>query len=66
MILRLKKKNLPPQKRYFFKKNVDIEKVLVSSKISSDEKNYKYFIGDMYNNDKVNLLHIMFRKKTLM
>ena len=66
MILRLKKKILPPQKRYFFKKNVDIEKVLVSSKISSDEKNYKYFIGDMYNNDKVNLLHIMFRKKTLM
>ena len=25
--------------------NVDIEKVLVSSKISFGEKNYKYFIG---------------------
>ena len=28
-----------------FKKDVDIEKVLVSNKIFSDEKNYKYFIG---------------------
>ena len=26
-------------------KNVDIEKVLVISKISFDEKNYKYFTG---------------------
>ena len=28
-----------------FKKDVDIEKVLVSNKISSSEKNYKYFVG---------------------
>ena len=28
-----------------FKKDLDIEKVLVSNKIFSDEKNYKYFIG---------------------
>ena len=28
-----------------FLKDVDIEKVLVSNKISFGEKNYKYFIG---------------------
>ena len=31
-------------------KDVDIEKVLVSNKISSSEKDYKYFIGYLYNN----------------
>ena len=29
--------------------DVDIEKVLVSSKISFGEKNYKHFIGYLYN-----------------
>ena len=29
----------------FFKKDVDIEKVLVSNKISSGKNSYKYFIG---------------------
>ena len=33
--------------------DVDTGKVLVSNKISSDEKNYKYFIGYIYNNYKV-------------
>ena len=33
-------------------KDVDIEKVLVSNKISSSEKNYKYFIGYLYNNNE--------------
>ena len=28
-----------------FLEDVDIKKVLVSNKISFDEKNYKYFIG---------------------
>ena len=37
----------------FFKKDVDIEKVLVSNKISSGEKNYKYFIGYLYDNHNV-------------
>ena len=32
-------------------KDVDIEKVLVSNKISFGEKNYKYFIGYLYNDD---------------
>ena len=35
----------------FFKKNVDIHKILLSNKVFSSEKNYKYFIGykDDYN-----------------
>ena len=32
--------------------DVDIEKVLVSNKISFGEKNYKYFIGYLYNEVK--------------
>ena len=40
----------------------DVEKVLVSNKISFGEKNYKYFIGYLYNNSKVKPLHIMVPK----
>ena len=42
-----------------FLKDVDIEKVLVSNKISFDEKNYKYFIDYLYNDHKFKSLHIM-------
>ena len=42
--------------------DIDIEKVLVSNKISFSEKNYKYFIGYLYNDHKVKPLHIMFPK----
>ena len=34
-------------------RNVDIEKVLVSNKISFGEKNYTCFIGYLYNDNKV-------------
>ena len=37
-------------KTLIFSKDVDIKKVLVSNKISFGEKNYKYFIGYLYNN----------------
>ena len=40
----------------FFKKDVDIEKVLLYNKICFGEKNYKYF--------KVKPLHIMLPKKS--
>ena len=43
---------------------VDIEKVLVSKKISFGEKNYKYFIGYLYDNYKVKPLYIMLPKTT--
>ena len=36
--------------------------VLVSNKIFFREKNYKYFIGYLYNDDKVTPLHIMLPK----
>ena len=35
-----------------FLKDVDIEKVLVSNKIYFGEKNYKYFIGYLYSDNK--------------
>ena len=41
---------------------MNIEKVLVSNKISFGEKNYKYFIGYFYNDDEVKPLHIMLPK----
>ena len=43
-------------------RDVDIEKVLLSNKISFGEKNYKYFIGYLYNDHKVKPLHIMLPK----
>ena len=43
-------------------RDVDIEKVYVSNKISFGEKNYKYFIGYLYNDNKVKPLHIMLPK----
>ena len=42
--------------------DVDIENVLVSKKISFGEKNYKYFIGYLYDNHKVKPLHKMLSK----
>ena len=47
------------RKVLFFKKHVNVEKVLVSNKISFVEKNYKYFICYLYNNHKVKAIHIM-------
>ena len=46
-----------------FLKDVDTEKVLVlSKKISSGEKNYKCFIGSLYNDDKIKPLNMMLPK----
>ena len=45
-----------------FKKDVDIEKILAPKKISSGEKNYKYFIVYLYNDHRVKPLHIMLPK----
>ena len=44
--------------------NVDIEQVLVSSKISFGEKYYNYLIGYLYNNHKVKPLHMMLPKSS--
>ena len=54
VILKLKKKkNLPSYRRPLLLGDVDIEKVSVSNKISFGERNYKYFIGYLYDNHKV-------------
>ena len=45
----------------FFLEDVDIKKLLVSNKISSGKKNYKFFIGYLHD-DKVKSLHIMLPK----
>ena len=46
----------------FFLGDADIEKVLVSNKFSFGEKIYKYFIGYLYNDNKVKPLNIMLPK----
>ena len=44
-------------------RDVDIEKaLLVSSKISFGQKNYKYFIGYLYKGNKVKPLNIVLPK----
>ena len=42
--------------------DADIEKVLVSKLISFGEKNDKYFVGYLYNDNKVKPLNIMLPK----
>ena len=46
----------------FTLRGVDIEKVLVSPKISFGEKNYIYIIGYLHNDNRVKPLHIMLPK----
>ena len=47
-----------------FLRDVDIKEALVTNKISFGGKNYKYFIGYLYDNHKVEPLHIMLPKST--
>ena len=63
MILNLKKK-IYCHKGSIFLKDVDIEKISVSNKTFSSEKNYKYFIGYfyLYNDYKVKPLNIRLPK----
>ena len=42
-----------------FKKDVDIEKVLISNKIFLGEKHCNYFIGYLYNDHKFKPLYIV-------
>ena len=57
--IEIEKSKFYRSKTPIFLKDVDIEKVLVSNKISFGEKNYKYFIGYLYNDNKVKPFHIM-------
>ena len=64
-ILKLKKNKLYRNKTPNFLKDLEIEKLLVSNKISFGEKNYKYFLGYLYDNYKVKPLHIMLPKTSV-
>ena len=57
VILKLKNINFNAINIQFYVGIVD-----VSNKISSGEKNYKYFVGYLYGDHKINLLHIMLPK----
>ena len=46
-------------------RDVHTEKVLVSTKSFLCEKNYKYFIGCLYNDSKVKPIHIMLPKTSI-
>ena len=61
-ILKLKNKIFYQHKNSYFLGDVDIEKVLVSNKISLGEKNYKYFVCYFYNGNKVKPLKVMLPK----
>ena len=58
MFLDIEIENVPPWSPMFFK-NVGFETVLVTKKICSGDKSYKYFIGHLSNNYKVKPLHVM-------
>ena len=57
--IEIEKKRFYRHKNPIFFKDGDIEKVLLSTKISSGENNYKYFISYLYNDHKVKPLHMM-------
>ena len=63
MKLKEKRKKISPKKTPILGGDVDIKKVLVSNKIAFGDKNYKHFIGYLYNNHKVQRLDKMFPKK---
>ena len=60
--IEIEKNNFCHHKTPIFGGDVDIEKVLVSTKICFDEKSYKYFIGYLYKGKKINSLNIMLPK----
>ena len=61
MILNLRKINFTI-KVVFLKKDANIEKVLVSKKFYSGEKNHRYFIGYLYHDYKVKPVRIILPK----
>ena len=60
--IEIEKNKFYRNKTSIFLKDVDIERVLVSNKTSFGEKNYKFFIGYLYNDHKVKALHIILPK----
>ena len=65
VLLKLKKNKCCHHKSLNFLEDVDIEKGLVSNKISSPNKKYKYFIGYLYDDHNVKPLRIMLPKTSV-
>ena len=63
--IKIEKTKFYRHKTPIFLKAVDIEGVLVSNKISFGEKNYKCFIGCLYNDHKVKPLYVMLPKASV-
>ena len=61
----IKKNKFHHHKTPIFLGGVDIEKLSVFNKIPFGEKNYKHFIGYLYNNNKVKPLNIMLPKTSV-
>ena len=64
-IIETEKKKCYHYKSLDFLEDVDIEKCLVSNKISSPNKKYKYFIGYLYDDHNVKPLRIMLPKTSV-
>ena len=60
--MKLKKNKLFHNKTLIFFKDIDIEKLLVSNKISFGEKNNNHFIGYLFDDNEIQPLHIMLPK----
>ena len=58
--IEIEKKNVYRHETPIFLKDIEIEKVLVSNKVSFGEKDYnKYFAGYLHSDNNVKPLHIM-------
>ena len=60
--IEIEKNKFQHHKTPIFLNHVDTEKALVSNKIFFGKKNHKYFIGYLYNENKVMKLHNMLPK----
>ena len=60
--IEIEKNKFYRNKTLIFLKDVDTEKLLVTNNIFFGEKNYRYFIGYLYNDNKVKPLCIMLPK----
>ena len=61
----MKNRSFTAMKIHFFKKDVDTESILIFNKAFSSEKNYKYFIGYLCDDNKVKPLHIILPKASV-
>ena len=57
--IKIEKNEFDRHESPIFLKDVDIEKVLIYNNVSVGEKNYKYFIGYLYHDNKVKAIHML-------